>query len=103
MTSLPKKADKLPASECQKTKHSLSHICVHCEEIYNKKKGRHADAPGLISLKVIPSAAVKGGPKMLPKFSQLSVNPFQRNPSEFSQPEDAPSLLISCRVSRRAL
>lgn len=63
MRSLPKKADKLPASECQKTKHSLSHICVHCEEIYNKKKGRHADAPGSISLKVIPFAAVKGVPR----------------------------------------
>lgn len=64
MRSLPKKADKLPASECQKTKHSLSNICVHCEEIY-KKKGSHADIPGSISLKVIPFAAMKGSPDAL--------------------------------------
>ena len=48
------------ASECQKTKHSLSNIRVHCEEIYNKKKGSHAGIPGSISLKVIPFAAMKG-------------------------------------------
>lgn len=65
MRSLPKKADRLPASEFQKTNHSLSNICVHCEEIYNKKKGSHADIPGSISLKVIPSAAMKGSQDVL--------------------------------------
>ena len=61
MRSLTKKADKLPASVCQKTKQSLSNICVHCEEIYSeKKKGRQADIPGSIFfLKVIPFVAIK--------------------------------------------
>lgn len=57
MRSLPKKADKLPASECQKTKHS-SPISVFTVRKFTTRK--RAMQTLLITLKVIPFAAVKG-------------------------------------------
>lgn len=60
MRSLTRKADKLPASVCQKTKQPLSNICVHCEEIYSEKEKRgQADIPGSVVFKVIPFVAIK--------------------------------------------
>lgn len=73
LRSRPEKADSRPASDCQKTKHLISNICVLCEEIYKeKKKGSHADTPGSVSPKVIPFVALRS-PEMLAEVSQILI------------------------------